>query len=184
MSYPAIEPRDPAQPRHCKKCDTTKPATEFYKDRTCTANSGLQYACKECMKRKVTDWYYENYDEAKAQRKQWRENNRHVTRNRLLKAKYGITSDEYDALLASQGGKCAICGTTEESIKDGRAMPVDHCHATNAVRGVLCSSCNRAIGLLNEDPDRLDRAALYLRSHLPQEKHEWPTSRATAAPSQ
>lgn len=51
---------------------------------------------------------------------------------------YGITGDDYDALLKRQGGKCAICRARPKS----KRLAVDHDHKTGAVRGLLCSRCN------------------------------------------
>jgi len=70
---------------------------------------------------------------------------------------YGITLEDYDALLATQGGVCVIChnGTDEP-------LHVDHDHTTGKVRGLLCSNCNTGIGLLKDDPVRLRAAADYL----------------------
>jgi hypothetical protein len=77
-----------------------------------------------------------------------------------LLREYGVTTDQYDRLLIEQGGGCAICGV--ERSHDGRALAVDHCHSTGRVRGLLCAHCNRAIGLLGDDPERLRRASQYL----------------------
>lgn len=79
--------------------------------------------------------------------------------------KYGITVEEFDALLASQGGGCAICGRTDSGDGDSRKMSVDHCHERGVVRGILCAQCNRGIGALGDDPDRLLAAAEYLLKH-------------------
>lgn len=51
---------------------------------------------------------------------------------------YGITGDDYEALLKRQGGKCAICRARPKS----KRLAVDHNHTTGAVRGLLCSRCN------------------------------------------
>lgn len=75
-------------------------------------------------------------------------------------AAYGMTVDDYDRLLADQGGGCAICGG-EAGGRWGRFF-VDHDHSTGAVRGLLCLRCNRAIGLLNDDPEVAERLARYL----------------------
>ena len=69
-----------------------------------------------------------------------------------LREAYGITADQYDLMLAAQGGGCAICGVTPEHFK--LAMPVDHDHACcpgrkscgQCVRGILCPFCNNALG--------------------------------------
>lgn len=51
---------------------------------------------------------------------------------------YGLTGGDYDALLAAQGGRCAICRARPKS----KRLAVDHDHKTGAVRGLLCSRCN------------------------------------------
>jgi hypothetical protein len=78
--------------------------------------------------------------------------------------KYGLSADEFEAMLATQGGCCAICGSDSAGRKDHEALSVDHCHATGKVRGLLCSKCNTAIGLLNDDPRALLNAAAYLEN--------------------
>ncbi|MER5448137.1 endonuclease VII domain-containing protein [Streptomyces sp. NPDC002764] len=72
-----------------------------------------------------------------------------------LKRQYGITEAERDELVASQGGVCCVCLA---------AAPehVDHCHKTGRVRGVLCFSCNAALGQFKDRPDAIRRAAAYV----------------------
>jgi len=53
-----------------------------------------------------------------------------------LATRYGITPEQYDGMLARQGGVCALCGGTMER------PVVDHCHQTGRVRGILCHPCN------------------------------------------
>lgn len=79
---------------------------------------------------------------------------------------YGISLEEYDELLKSQSGVCAICGEPEWVTQYGklRMLCVDHDHLSGKVRGLLCSNCNRAIGLLNDDVDTLKKAIHYLQS--------------------
>lgn len=62
-------------------------------------------------------------------------------KNSNLKSLYGITLEQYDSLLASQGGHCAICPATEPGGRGG--WKVDHDHVTGKVRGLLCDSCNK-----------------------------------------
>lgn len=75
--------------------------------------------------------------------------------------KYGLTMADFDALLASQGGVCAICKGSRSG--PGVRFHVDHCHKSSKVRGLLCSRCNTAIGLLQDDPLIAESAAAYLR---------------------
>lgn len=65
----------------------------------------------------------------------------------------------YDAVLAKQGGGCAICGTAPKT----RRLNIDHCHATGQVRGLLCPRCNRGLGWFRDRIDLLHGAAVYLR---------------------
>ena len=67
-------------------------------------------------------------------------------RDKLLKEKYGISEKQWDMLYERCKGKCPVCGTKlfKYHEKSGRrAAPVDHCHKSNVVRGLLCVSCNR-----------------------------------------
>lgn len=75
---------------------------------------------------------------------------------------YGIDVPDYERMLAEQNGGCYICGKQPEK----KALDIDHDHKTGKVRGLLCSSHNRALGLLNDDPDLLLKSVEYLvKSH-------------------
>jgi hypothetical protein len=77
---------------------------------------------------------------------------------------YGITRDQYEALLEAQDNACAICRTTEWNGKDN-SPHVDHCHESGAVRGLLCNRCNNGLGRFRDDPSLLRAAANYLEAH-------------------
>lgn len=83
-------------------------------------------------------------------------------RNNKFRSQYGISVAERDAMLAAQGGVCAICGTdTPRSV----GWVIDHCHSTGVVRGILCNPCNLSIGLMKDDPTILKAGAEYLLRH-------------------
>lgn len=71
---------------------------------------------------------------------------------------YGISVEDYNRMLEEQGGGCYLCGEAPQ----GRALDIDHDHITGKVRGLLCSSHNRAIGLMKDDPEMMLKAHQYL----------------------
>lgn len=72
--------------------------------------------------------------------------------------RYGLTVEQFDAMLLAQGNVCGIC----RQPKDERQWHIDHDHETQEVRGILCSNCNTALGLFKDDPARLAQAIEYL----------------------
>lgn len=78
-----------------------------------------------------------------------------------LKCK-GLTLEAFAELLQLQGGRCALCEHEHVAGHARKSLVVDHDHSTGAVRGLLCHSCNRAIGLMHDDAQRLRFAAQYL----------------------
>lgn len=80
---------------------------------------------------------------------------------RSLRTNYGLTIDEYDFILATQDGRCAICEGRPRKYR----LHVDHDHKTGEIRGLLCSRCNhKLLGSANDDPSRLRKAADYLEA--------------------
>lgn len=92
-----------------------------------------------------------------------REKNIASNRAYKLRRSFGMTIDDYDAMLALQGGGCAICG---DACSSGKRLAVDHCHSTGRVRGLLCSVCNRMIGHAKDNPEILEKAIIYLKRSL------------------
>ena len=86
-----------------------------------------------------------------------------IARGKRIRS-YGITTDEYKRLLSEQNDGCAICGGVNKDM----ALCIDHDHNSGDVRGLLCHRCNRAIGLLQDRPDLMIKAAEYLRRGIPQ----------------
>jgi hypothetical protein len=78
-----------------------------------------------------------------------------------LRCYYGISLEEYDAMLARQGGVCAIC---KKPPAKGKLLVVDHCHLTGMVRGLLCGKCNSLLAFGNDDPDVMRAAIAYLKA--------------------
>ena len=146
--------------RVCTVCAEGKTHEQFHKHPN--GLHGLQSQCKACASAKS--------------KKRWHgftpEQKRDHGRRNMLKHNYGITVEQYEAIFEAQGGLCAICREPEprrakSTATDRMAMPVDHDHASGEVRGLLCSNCNITLGLMKDDPDRLEAAANYLRNPRP-----------------
>ena len=80
-----------------------------------------------------------------------------------LRHHYGITPDDYNKMLVAQNGVCAICKQPPRGKM--KRLSVDHCHASKEVRGLLCVTCNRTVGYL-DNPEWTERALSYLAGDL------------------
>lgn len=128
--------RNEAGEKRCPSCETWRPLSDFTK--CASTPDGLYKRCRVC------------------------------TRAAILLKSYRMTLEAYEALLDSQGGGCRICSTRPSA---PYSLHVDHDHSCcsgrstscgQCVRGLLCSSCNTALGLLADDPIRLRSAVEYL----------------------
>lgn len=102
-------------------------------------------------------------EKAREHARRYREANREKVlesqRRSKLKINYGISLEDYDRILAEQGGVCALCKTDDP----GRAyFSVDHDHITLVVRGLLCHNCNVGLGMFKDNVDALRAAVAYL----------------------
>jgi hypothetical protein len=108
-------------------------------------------------------WRIKNPEASRTATERYRKNNPDTARALHLRKAFGITLDRYRAMLAEQGGVCAICGAPKPG---GRgSFHVDHDHATGAVRSLLCLRCNAMLGHARDDEAVLGRAIEYLRVH-------------------
>jgi Recombination endonuclease VII len=157
--------------KRCKKCGETKPLAEFHK--ATDMKDGYRSECKTCARAIRRAWYAANREKAIADVRRWQqENKEHLheyrrgyrkrrkaeDRDGHLRRTFGITQADYEALLARQGGGCAICGRTPGKV----ALHVDHDHETGDIRGLLCVGCNNALGQFHDDPGLLAIAADYV----------------------
>lgn len=124
--------------RECRICFLVKPLDDFYRE--AKDPKGRQRACKTCMA---------------AYKKERKERDPALVRDQYLQRQYGISLVEYEGMLCEQNQACAIC-------RSAGKLHVDHDHETGRVRGLLCGSCNRALGLFKDDSDSLKRAINYL----------------------
>lgn len=178
--------------RICNKCKEDKELSDFQFDHT--SNGGLSTICKSCKnemskvrykekrieilrkeaekrmanpekKRQQSKKTYDNHkDEIFIRRMIDRENNPRKFKGYWLKAKYGISCEDYDLLYIKQEGRCFICGTHSSGLK--KPLCVDHCHTTNKVRSLLCTRCNTGIGSFKENTEIMEKAINYIKENL------------------
>ena len=167
--------------KRCKVCGEVKALDDFYLHDGC--RDGRRPECKACnlaakarrhaenpapARQRARDWHAvpENRERTKANHERYKQDGRKKQSDRrsYLKRTYGITLEEYDEMLAEQGGRCAIC---RREPRPDISLHVDHAHATGALRGLLCFPCNVTVGLIREDRDRLRAVASYLDRHDP-----------------
>jgi hypothetical protein len=125
--------------KRCTHCRSVLPLDRFHRHNT--FSDGYNIYCKDCRREKGAATH--------------------------LKRTYGITRFELDALIAAQGGLCAICQTKP-------AAHVDHDHVTGKIRGVLCFTCNVALGQLKDDAALFRKAIDYLERTTWQKTLECP----------
>lgn len=136
LKQDAINLRKASRPP-CERCGGPVPVTR---------RNGAAFCSDKCAKLTHGD--------------RWREQSPHYMRL----YNYNLSAAEYEAMLAKQESRCAICGTRDWAGKHG-VPHVDHCHETNKVRGLLCDSCNSGLGRFKDRPEVLELAAAYLRRH-------------------
>ncbi len=134
-----------ADEKQCTHCLTVKPLDHFSKERN-TSNVYRSY-CKKCAVKRVQD-------KRKDDPSWWRKYQ--------LKRDFGLTINDYEAMLEAHGYRCAICNSLFDMDVVARKPNLDHCHKSGKVRGVLCFSCNTSIGKFGDDIEVLKSAISYL----------------------
>lgn len=138
----------------CTSCGEVKPLSGFYqrsKNRGTEANRHEAW-CKTCTQASALEWRRNNPERFARTR-----------RARHYRKTYGITLDDYESMLAAQGGRCRGCGATKSAFIE--MLVVDHDHSTGRVRELLCDQCNLAIGNALDRPEVLRALAAYLDKH-------------------
>lgn len=149
--------------KKCTRCGLEKDLSEFGRRKLKT---GLGYLsrCRQCLSEVHAEWRLAHLDQEREISRRWRQSEkgrahtikrRETSRAVHFKRRYGITVEDYDAMVEKQKGECLIC-------QRRRRLVVDHCHTSLKVRGLLCGTCNTGLGAFSEDPKIIQRAIEYL----------------------
>lgn len=132
--------------RLCNKCMERKPLECF----SIGNRPGRRSYCKPCVKEYGREYRATNKEKLKAKEaaRNSDPNRERQFRDSSYKRLYGITLNDYEIMFRRQDGACAIC---KKHNLDGKALAVDHNHATGTVRGLLCRKCNITLGFINDD---------------------------------
>lgn len=161
--------------KKCTKCGELKALCEYYRAGG-NSRDGLRGDCIPCNLAAKAERHRLNPEPARERTERWRQENperyaanqkafvasggkKVADRRSHLKRKYGMTLEEYDAMLEAQGGGCFICGRPP---REDISLHVDHDHSTGKVRGILCFCCNNALADFQDDPALLRKAAAYV----------------------
>lgn len=154
--------------KKCSRCKENLSVDRFWKDKS--TKSGYRSYCKDCKPDRSAyhkEWqtnklaenpdYWREREAVRDPETRWKSN-----RKAALKAKYSLTPEDYEDMLVSQDGMCAICFREGFNEATDKLLAVDHDHETGKVRGLLCQTCNQAIGFLKDDVNLLQNAIHYL----------------------
>jgi Recombination endonuclease VII. len=135
----------------CPKCGEAKDASHFYIQKSGRRAGQLTCWCKSCCSKQSAKRYKDFPDKCKEEHAKWVANNKEKVAFTKAKSAYGITREEYDNLL----NVCQICGSVDNLV-------IDHSHQSGRIRGMLCHSCNKALGFFRDNPVYAARASDYL----------------------
>jgi hypothetical protein len=127
---------------------------EFTEENTAYTKAGYRH-CRQCSRDSANRVRIEDPEGTKLRKKEWQSQSR-----------YGLSVEERVAMLAAQGGKCAVCGRSDcEWGKVGfnvNGWSTDHNHTTNQVRSILCQPCNILVGQIETNKDKVLKILDYL----------------------
>lgn len=143
--------------KQCTVCEEFKVFDAFPKGKQRKDGSyALRPVCKSCTVKHNLDVYHNKGGKEKQKKRSFKNN---------LK-KYGISPEEYQRMLDSQGGVCKICSSDKVSrSRDTYNLFVDHDHETGKVRGLLCHHCNAGLGYFKDNLNYLNNAIEYLNEN-------------------
>lgn len=144
----------------CNGCREALPLEGFNK--YSKSPDGRQPRCRECQRLSSAKWRENNRERSRRKAREWNAAHPERAAEHHYKSRYGITWAQYSAMFEEQSGVCAIC---REVCPTGQRLCVDHDHATDAVRQLLCRRCNQGLGEFRDRPDLLVAAAEYLNQH-------------------
>lgn len=158
--FPTLANRQLAEKgkKYCPGCKQIKALDKFS---TMKVRNKVASHCRECSKGMLSK-YNQSIEGKKVNHDRYIRN-KIKTKDTVLRRRFGISYEEYQTLLAKQNNCCAICKRSEKDNK--KMLAVDHCHKTNKIRALLCSSCNICLGFIEKNNLDIHNISAYLDAH-------------------
>ncbi len=163
----------------CTKCNETKDLSCFYVKKSGKRIGYVLTYCKTCQSKRAVSYYSERKEQRREVQRKWYhervKTDPDLSRRMKLRhweIKLGLPKGWFQGQYDKQNGLCGICekpettNGTRKHTKLEKRMAIDHCHATNKVRGLLCMSCNTKLAVL-ENEEFVAQARAYLAQYQP-----------------
>ena len=145
----------------CAGCNKDLPLDDFRKR---LDGKRPRSRCKKCESKDYQKYRKSNIEKVNIAKRKWYKKNPDIVKKMMIKSfckKVGLDSNEVFDYIKNHNGCCEICGKPPKQFKH---LSIDHDHKTNKFRGLLCYTCNFAIGQFEDNVDLLDKAKNYLQT--------------------
>ena len=143
----------------CRRCRLLLPEESFYpknKD-----GSVLRTICKKCMYKYQIRWVKKNREKVDVYHQNYKNKHSDRLKSKDLKRRLGITLDDKNRMIEKQNSRCYVC---DKKLEFSQCC-VDHDHNTGKIRKILCTNCNKGLGIFKDDVKLLEKLVLYLKEH-------------------
>lgn len=157
--YKTFYPITDNETKICTKCLQEKNLDRFGQSK----NGKYKCTCKDCDNLRQRNFRKINPTSCRNATKVYREKDVVYWRLYNRCKQKNITIKQYLEIFRTHNGKCDICGTSHLELN--KSLGIDHNHKTGKIRGLLCNSCNIALGSFRDNPEILEKAIEYLKKN-------------------
>lgn len=153
----------------CTQCKQEKPLNDFFRRRV-NGRETYRSNCKECSTTAARQWMQDHPEMVRHRGKQRsaKYHRNHLSIGYWARMGLNFTEEDFFAMWDAQVHKCALCGE-KPSLFLKKRFPLDHDHETGKVRAIICHRCNLIVGLVEHEPDLVEKALRYIAKHKKQE---------------
>lgn len=145
--------------RYCYTCKSKQPLSHFTEKRN--KNDNIIYRCNIFLKEKRIS-PKKGKPGKRFKSLEYSRDSKEYKLDRYYEKRYNISLKDYNNILTQQSNCCGICKEHKNNFK--QSLCVDHCHITGKIRGLLCKTCNKALGHFKDNLDTIQKATSYLKN--------------------